>query len=60
LETAARPDEPVRLVINETGPRAARGALDIAPARRDFGFAPRVDHREGIRRMVAAAARRGA
>ena len=56
---AARPDEPVRLVIDETGPRAARGPLDIAPARRDFGFAPRVDHHEGIRRMVAAA-RRGA
>jgi len=47
LGTAARPDEPVRLVINETSPRAARGPLDIAPARRDFGFAPRVDHREG-------------
>jgi len=56
---AARVDEPVRLVIDETRPRAARGPLDIAAARRDFGFAPQVDHREGIRRMVAAAGRRG-
>jgi nucleoside-diphosphate-sugar epimerase len=56
---ASQPHEPVRLVIDETRRQAARGPLDIAPARRDFGFAPQVDHREGIRRMVAAAGRRG-
>jgi nucleoside-diphosphate-sugar epimerase len=59
IAAAASPGEPVRLVIDETRPRAARGPLDIAAARRDFGFAPQVDHREGIRRMVAAAGRRG-
>ena len=45
---------PVKLVIDEGRVRASRGSLDIAPAARDFGFAPKVDHREGIRRMVAA------
>jgi nucleoside-diphosphate-sugar epimerase len=52
--------KPSRLAINDKCPRAARGPLDIAPAQRDFGFAPKVDHREGIRRMVEAriAARR--
>jgi nucleoside-diphosphate-sugar epimerase len=53
--TAAHHAGPVRLVIDETRPRAARGPLDIGPAMRDFGFSPQVDHREGIRRMVAAA-----
>jgi nucleoside-diphosphate-sugar epimerase len=43
-----------RLTIRDEGYRAARGPLDIAPAQRDFGFAPCVDYREGIRRMVAA------
>jgi nucleoside-diphosphate-sugar epimerase len=56
---ASQPHEPVRLVIDETRRQAGRGPLDIALARRDFGFAPQVDHREGIRRMVAAG-RRGA
>jgi nucleoside-diphosphate-sugar epimerase len=45
---------PVRLEIDHTNPPCARGPLDIAPAQRDFGFFPKVDHREGIRRMVAA------
>jgi UDP-glucose 4-epimerase len=53
--TAAHNAGPVRLVIDETRPRAARGPLDIGPAMRDFGFSPQVDHREGIRRMVLAA-----
>jgi nucleoside-diphosphate-sugar epimerase len=42
------------IVIDRTRPEASRGPLDIAPAARDFGFAHKVDHWEGIRRMVAA------
>ncbi|MDQ2954513.1 MAG: NAD(P)-dependent oxidoreductase [Pseudomonadota bacterium] len=48
---------PVRLEIDQTKPPSSRGPLDIAPAQRDFGFSPRIDHREGIRRMVAARTR---
>jgi nucleoside-diphosphate-sugar epimerase len=51
-ETAS--GRPSRLAVDAVRPRAARGPLDIAPARRDFGFDPKVDHREGIRRMVDA------
>jgi nucleoside-diphosphate-sugar epimerase len=51
---AAAAGRPVRLVIDETHPPAARGPLDIGAAVRDFGFAPQVDLREGIRRMIAA------
>jgi UDP-glucose 4-epimerase len=46
--------KPFQLAVDDTIPRASRGPLDIAPAQRDFGFAPKVDHREGIRRMVEA------
>ena len=42
----------VKLVVDDNVPRASRGPLDIGPAQRDFAFAPKVDHREGIRRMV--------
>lgn len=56
LATAAEQSsgKPARLTIRDEHSRAARGPLDIAPAQRDFGFAPQVDHREGIRRMVEA------
>jgi nucleoside-diphosphate-sugar epimerase len=57
---AAQVAGPVRLVIDESRARASRGSLDIAPATRDFGFAPKVDHRQGIRRMVAVRAERPA
>jgi nucleoside-diphosphate-sugar epimerase len=53
---AAAAGRPVRLVIDETRPPAARGPLDIGAAMRDFGFAPKVDHREGIRRMIVGRA----
>jgi nucleoside-diphosphate-sugar epimerase len=43
-----------QLDLDDTRARARRGPLDIAPAQRDFGFAPKVDHREGVRRMVEA------
>lgn len=45
---------PVRLEIDDGNPASARGPLDISAAQRDFGFSPEVDHREGIRRVVAA------
>jgi len=48
---------PAQLNITSNTSRAMRGPLDIAPAQRDFGFAPRIDHREGIRRMVEGRAR---
>lgn len=53
-QAAAQAGKPVQLVIDHTKPRAQRGPVDIAPAQRDFGFAPNVDHRQGIARMLAA------
>ncbi len=52
-EAAAHEGRPVQLVIDATRPRVHRGPVDIGPAQRDFGFAARVDHREGIFRMLA-------
>ncbi|MBI4275797.1 MAG: NAD(P)-dependent oxidoreductase [Rhizobiales bacterium] len=51
---AANDGTPVRLAVDNARSRAARGPLDIGPAQRDFGFAPKIDHHEGINRMVAA------
>ena len=51
---ATRAGRPVQLAIDTSRDKAARSPLAIEPARRDFGFAPRIDHREGIRRMIAA------
>jgi nucleoside-diphosphate-sugar epimerase len=48
---------PVRLEIDTSKPTAARGPVDIETAARDFGFRAQVGHREGIRRMIEAAAR---
>jgi nucleoside-diphosphate-sugar epimerase len=48
---------PVRLEIDTSKPTAARGPVDIEAAARDFGFRAQVGHREGIRRMIEAAAR---
>jgi UDP-glucose 4-epimerase len=42
------------LEIDSSQPHAMRGPVDIGPAIGDFGFSPKVDHREGIRRMLAA------
>ncbi len=46
---------PVRLEIDTAKPVAARGPVDTEAAARDFGFRAQVGHREGIRRMIAAA-----
>ena len=48
---------PVRLDIDTSKPTAARGPVDVEAAARDFGFRAQVGHREGIRRMIEAAAR---
>jgi nucleoside-diphosphate-sugar epimerase len=53
-QAAAQAGKPVQLTIDPTRPRAQRGPVDIGPAQRDFGFAPKVDHRQGIARMLAA------
>jgi UDP-glucuronate 4-epimerase len=52
---AAAAGKPVRLEIDGSKPRAARGPLDIEPAAQDFGFRAQVGHREGIRRLIEAA-----
>ena len=43
---------PVRLEIDASKPKAARGLLDVEAAARDFGFRAQIGHREGIRRMI--------
>jgi nucleoside-diphosphate-sugar epimerase len=47
---------PVTLEIDVSKPKAARGPVDVEAGTRDFGFRAQVDLREGIRRMIAAAA----
>ncbi len=42
------------IAVSMTGTPTKRGPVDIAPATRDFGFMPRIDHREGMRRLVEA------
>jgi nucleoside-diphosphate-sugar epimerase len=46
---------PVQIKTDPTRPRSARGPVDTQSAKRDFGFEARTNHREGIRRMIAAA-----
>jgi len=47
--------KPVRLDIDSSRPKAARGPVDVEAAARDFGFRAKVGLREGIRRMIEAA-----
>ncbi len=47
--------KPVRLEIDSSQPKAARGPVDVEAAARDFGFRAKVGLREGIRRMIEAA-----
>jgi nucleoside-diphosphate-sugar epimerase len=46
---------PVTLEIDTSKPKSSRGLVDTEAAARDFGFRAQVAHREGIRRMIAAA-----
>jgi len=46
--------KPVRLEIDTSKPKAARGPVDVEAAARDFGFRAQIGHREGIRRMIEA------
>ena len=46
---------PVKLEIDTSKPKSSRGLVDVEAAARDFGFRAQVGHREGIRRMIAAA-----
>jgi len=48
---------PVRLDTDTAKPAAARGPVDVESAARDLGFRAQIGHREGIRRMIEAAAR---
>lgn len=47
---------PVMLDVDTTKPPVSRGVVDHEAAARDFGFRAKVGHREGIRRMIEAAA----
>lgn len=42
------------ITVSMTGAPTNRGPVDIGPALRDFGFVPKIDHREGMRRLVEA------
>jgi nucleoside-diphosphate-sugar epimerase len=46
---------PVRLEIDTSKPKAARGPVDVEAAARDFGFRAKIGHRDGIRRMIEVA-----
>ena len=51
---AAAAGAPVKIEVDATKAPARRGPLDIGPAARDFGFAPKIDYHTGIARMIAA------
>lgn len=55
LARAASGGQPVTLNVRRDRAPARRGPVDITAAQRDFGFMPKVDHREGVRRMLEAA-----
>ena len=52
-KAAAQAGKPVQLVIDAGRPPIQRGPVDISSAQQDFSFAPRVDHWEGMYRMLA-------
>jgi nucleoside-diphosphate-sugar epimerase len=54
-DAAAACGHPVRIAVDQTLPKSARGPLDLRPAERDFGFRAKIDHTRGIRRMIEAA-----
>jgi nucleoside-diphosphate-sugar epimerase len=46
---------PVRLDIDMSKSKTARGPVDVEAAAHDFGFRAQIGYREGIRRMIEAA-----
>ncbi|MGB8896379.1 MAG: hypothetical protein WA322_02995 [Pseudolabrys sp.] len=52
---AAAAGKPVRLEIDNSKLRAARGPVNTEPAAREFGFRAQVGRREGVRRLIEAA-----
>ena len=46
---------PVALTVDPGLALPVRAPLSTAAATRDFGFEPKIGHREGIRRMIEAA-----
>jgi nucleoside-diphosphate-sugar epimerase len=54
IDAAAESGPRPKVSVDASLRKAQRGALDIGPAQRDFGFAPKVDRRGGISRMIAA------
>jgi nucleoside-diphosphate-sugar epimerase len=53
VDAAAQSGKRPQVGVDRSRPPTRRGPLDIGPAQRDFGFAPKVDHRTGIRKMIA-------
>jgi len=54
IDAAAQCGTRPKVSVDASRPRVRRGPLDIGPAQRDFAFAPKIDHRGGIARMIAA------
>jgi nucleoside-diphosphate-sugar epimerase len=54
IDAAAECGTRPRVSVDASRPQVRRGPLDIEPARRDFGFTAKVDHRAGIAAMIAA------
>jgi nucleoside-diphosphate-sugar epimerase len=54
IDAAAECGTRPHVSVDTSRPQVRRGPLDIGPARRDFGFAPKVGHRAGIAAMIAA------
>jgi nucleoside-diphosphate-sugar epimerase len=53
VDAAAQGGTRPKVSVDAARPQVRRGPLDIGPAQRDFGFAPKVDHRAGVARMRA-------
>lgn len=52
--------QPIAFTIDESHLAEPRGPVDIATSLRDFDFQPKIDHREGIRRLIEEKLRRRA
>jgi UDP-glucuronate 4-epimerase len=52
VAAAARHAQRIVLTFDEKHSVESRGPVDIATAIRDFDFQPKIDHREGIKRLI--------